>query len=373
MLKINLDIPGDPTSHEAYHCLNHSILKWSDERSFEPWQIWAIVYDLGIRLAGIQTKQVLEQSRRVWIIATDPRVNSFQEIDQHGEDSVGTWAINRQAKVGDLAMMYCVSPRSALVGVYRVLEDAHRDPFGGWNGIRAEIGEKLALPWIKIRELKSDSVMKDWRLVRSNFQGLLNHEVPQEYWDRIKQMVAAKDPAAGERLERLGAAATSIRQIKTSEDVWSEAEVEEKLIIPIMSQLGWTSGKTLVQQVPMQIKVGSGRPQKVRADFVGYKSDLTTDAIFVIEAKRKIRNKRELDSAQQQAESYAGHLRCPRYAVISPEGIWIYNLSFPGQSKPTIDIKLDPHDLGGAVQRLKSTLSFETCREYKQEIESRST
>ena len=102
----------------------------------------------------------------------------------------------------------------------------------------------------------------------------------------------------------------------------------------------------------MIVKVGSGRPQKVFADFVGYTGELTSEARMVVEAKRRIANTRELEYAAQQAESYAGRLRCPRYAVAAPEGIWVYELQFPGVSRLLTNCEMENQ----SVERLASGL-----------------
>lgn len=110
--------------------------------------------------------------------------------------------------------------------------------------------------------------------------------------------------------------------------------------IPVMESLGWKLDSTVGRQVPMRIKVGSGKSQFVLADFVGYSGALTSQALLVVEAKRKIGSTTELATAKEQAESYALKRRCGRFAVASPEGIWVYGLSFPGESRQLASIEI---------------------------------
>ena len=198
VLGIEFDDSKNLSEYEVWLNLSTAVSEWATERKFEPWQAWAAVYDLGPRLLESPPPYPVERDPRVWIIATNDAFDEFEQIDQHGTESVGAWAINKGAKRGDLALMYCVRPRSAIVSVYRVLEDAHRDPFGGWNGFRGEVGEKIGLPWITLADMRNDPVLSQWKLVRGNFQGLLKHEVPENVWDRIKEIAAAADSATGE-------------------------------------------------------------------------------------------------------------------------------------------------------------------------------
>jgi hypothetical protein len=349
-------------SFDVWLNISNAMFDFAETNNLDVWQSWATVYDLGPRLLPNPGPYPTDQPQRIWIVATNNSLGEFADIDAHGSENVGTWAINKNARRGDLALMYCVTPRSAIVSVYRVACDAHFDPFGGWNGYRAELTDKISIPWMRLAEMKTDPLLKDWGLIKCNFQGLLNHEVPSEVWQQLKVLVKVKDQAASERLEQYANAAEGVRMIKVSGETWNETEVEEKLIIPVLQALGWEIGKTLDRQVEMSIKVGSGKPRKVRADFVGYKSALGSDATFVLETKRHISNAAELKLAIEQAESYAGKLRCTRFAVGAPEGFWIFQLQFPGQSVQMAEITLDADIAHVDISKLKGLLGYELLR-----------
>ncbi|MEZ6058615.1 MAG: hypothetical protein R3C01_18090 [Planctomycetaceae bacterium] len=360
-LGIELQIDKEQNEYETWIAISDAIYDWSEHHGLEVWQAWAAVYDLGPRLVPPLAHYPQDHPPRVWVIATNDRTGEFEEIDKHGPENVGTWAINQSAKRGDLALMYCVTPRSSIVSVYRVLEDAHYDPFGGWNGFRAEVGEKIPIPWIHIKQMRDDTTLNEWKLVRGNFQGLLHYEVPEAAWRRIVELTTGNDAETGSRLSELGTAAFGVRDIKSASEKWSEKEVEDRFVIPLLERLGWRLNRTLVQQVEMQIKVGSGKPMKVRADFVGYSRELTSVPLIVVEAKRRIANVKELEYAVQQAESYAGRLRCPRFAVASPEGIWVYDLQFPGVSTRIAAFQLANEPVELLSERLRDFLGFSAC------------
>ncbi len=321
--------------------------------------MWAVVYDLGPRLLPKPPPFPSEPPPRVWVVATNDSHGEFEVIDADGPESIGAWAINQKARRGDLALMYCVSPRSAIVSVHRVIEDAHRDPFGGWNGYRAQISEKIPLPWIKFGEMKADPALNQWKLVKGNFQGLLHYEVPENVWRRLVEVIGDRDQAVHERLKQFREAGKGTREIKVREEQWTEKEVEDRFVIPVLQGLGWKLAVTLVQQVHMLIKVGSGRPKEVFADFVGYHGAFTSRALLVVEVKRRIASTKELQQAVEQAESYAGKLRCSRLAVVSPEGFWVYELRFPGQSTQLLALEVSSKEAAAVAAQLAEAIGYE--------------
>ena len=345
--------------------LCHAVGDFRVNYAMEPWQMWATVYDLGPRLLP-EPPPYPSQPNNIWIVATNDRLGEFAGIDAWDSSATGTWAINRHAKRGDLALMYCTTPRSAFVSVHRVLEDAHYDPFGGWNGYRAKIGEKLTIPWVTIREMKADPVIGAWKLTKGNFQGLLQLDMPQDVWRRLREIIAEKSPETASLLAQFADAGAPVRATKVEGELWSETEVEDRLLLPLLEKLGWQPGVTLQRQVEMAIKVGSGRPQTVRADIVGYAGAFTSVALLLVEAKRKVRSAAELTKARDQAESYAGKLRCARFAVAAPEGFWIYELRFPGQSHELAVISFDGDISEKTLEQLRSHIGFDVLRRAEQ-------
>jgi hypothetical protein len=272
----------------------------------------------------------------VWLTAAGEE--SFEAIDSHQSTDQETWSANPKAKYGDFVLMYCKAPRSAIVGIYRCMADAYRDPLNpSWTGVWTEIGEKLALPYITFAEMRSDPVLKDWAMVKMQFQGLMKHAVPEQYWLRLQELVAQKNSATGAMLKTYAAAAEGVRVLPSSPGEVTEKEFEDSILIPLLTRIGWTIGRSLDRQVEMPIKIGSGRPIIARADFVGYRGPLGSDVQLIIESKRSIRNSADLEQAMLQAESYAGKLRCTRFAVAAPQGIWVYEMSFPSQSRALMD------------------------------------
>ena len=81
----------------------------------------------------------------------------------------------------------------------------------------------------------------------------------------------------------------------------------------------------------------------------------------MLESKRRIRSDEELRTAIEQCESYAGKLRCTRFAVAAPEGLWIYTLNFPGQSSQLAYLLLSGErsfQVGGGLVPIRITLQL---------------
>jgi|GEM_PF-5587056 len=362
-LQIDVALDRNLMEVEVWRGLSFAIEQFRTKHDLEYWQMWGLVYDFVPRLT-FKHEPYPDRTPRVWIVATNSAPGQFEEIDAHGPENVGGWAINPKARRGDVAIMYCTTPRSAFTSVYRCESDAYYDPFGGWNNYRAEISDRIAIPWIRISEMKADPVLGQWRLVNSNLQGLLKHEVPGDVWKRVIEIVSSRDETAGEQLAQYGSAAEGVRSIKVADERMSETEFESRLAIPLLcDHLGWTLEETLKRQVEMQIKAGSGRPKRCFADFVGYQSANSSRATLVIESKRRIRTNADLETAKLQAESYAGRARCDRFAVASPEGLWIYELRFPGDSTLLASIQFRRTVAAEDLQRLNDLIGYKSLRE----------
>lgn len=316
--------------------ISDAILAFTEQHKLEYWQTWALINDLGPRLLPEDSPFPTDLGPRVWLAAAGPE--NFDEVDSHTSTDRVIWSANEKAKYGDLVLMYCTAPRSSLVAIYRCMTDAYRDPLNrDWTGVWAEIGEKLPIPPLTFREMREDSVLRNWGMVKMQFQGLMKHAVPHDSWSRLLELIEERDAEAGARVRAYAGSATGVRQLTFAPGEVSEQAFEDSTLIPLLGRLGWKLGRDLERQVEMAIKIGSGRPILARADVVGYRSTLGSEVEIVIESKRSIRNSAELEQAMLQAESYAGKLRCTRFAVAAPQGIWVYEMSFPSQSRSLTD------------------------------------
>ncbi|MBL4877082.1 MAG: type I restriction enzyme HsdR N-terminal domain-containing protein, partial [Cohaesibacteraceae bacterium] len=106
----------------------------------------------------------------------------------------------------------------------------------------------------------------------------------------------------------------------------TEAEVETRLVLPLLEALGYDRGLDIASKKSVSFHQGRkprGRPNE--ADFVLYNgSDRSNYAsLMVVEAKRP---KEKLEYGQEQAESYAFALRAPIYLLINGLALEIWQL-----------------------------------------------
>jgi len=340
--------------------ISGAVAEFNKRNGWEPWQTWAMVYDLGPRLLPDPAPYPTDAPPKVWVISANKPSGDFEECDGHLNSEVYSWCINSKAKRGDIALMYHLAPRSAIVGLYRCYSDAYADPLrpSWWTGGRGELTDRIAIPWITMKEMKQDPILKDWGLVKRNFVGMLQLEVLPDAWNRIKELVASKDPDVGRFLDRYATSAGGVHSIAAIGEDISEEAVEDTLVLPLLQALGWDIRVNLSRQHEMDIKIGSGKPKRVRADFVGFRDALGSEALMVVETKCGIRNDTELTSAVEQCESYAGKLRCPRFAVAAPEGLWIYQMNFPGNSIQLAHVPLQRQVSPITMQKIMPLLGF---------------
>jgi hypothetical protein len=342
-----------------------AVAAFNRKYGWKPWQTWTMVYDFGPRILPEPPPYSTESPPKVWIISANEAGGDFEESERHTNSEVHDWCINLKAKRGDIALMYHLAPRSAFVRVYRCFSDAYVDPLRGsdtWTGGCVEITDSIAIPWITLKEMKQDPVLRAWGLTKRNFVGMLQSEVPPDAWNRIMELVTEKDGDVGEFLHRYAASAEGVHSIAAVGEDTSEKEVEDSLVLPLLEALGWDTKENLTRQFEMDIKIGSGKPKRVRADFVGFRDALGSEALMVIETKYRIRSDSELSSAVEQCESYAGKLRCPRFAVAAPEGLWIYQMNFPGYSILLAQHALQRQVSPMTMQKIRPLLEFNALR-----------
>lgn len=350
---INPETSLDESVLENAWSISDAILDFTKQHKLEPWQTWALIHDLGPRLLPSDPPFPIDPAPRIWISAAGP--DDFEAVDSHASTARAVWSANEKAQYGDLILMYCKAPRSSIVAIYRCMTDAYTDPLDrSWTGVWAEIGEKLVIPPLTFQEMRSDPMLSEWAMIKMQFQGLMKHAVPNDVWLRLVELVERKDAEAASRIRAYAGSAQGVRHLISAPGEVSEQVFEDSTLIPLLARLGWRLGNNLERQVEMSMKVGSGRPVLARADLVGYKGALGSAVEIVVESKRSIRTTVELEQAMLQAESYAGKLRCTRFAVAAPQGIWAFELSFPSQSRALNDQPIPLEE--GSIGRLQELL-----------------
>jgi hypothetical protein len=178
--------------------LGDAVDEYRVRNELEHWQVWALVYHLVQSAPEAETDE-LTLTPLVWCVAAGP--DNFATVEGHAPASRDTWSVPERARRGDLLLMYCLMPRSEVVAAYRCDTDAYPDPFEQYyGGVWAEITGKVGFAPITLAEMRKDPVLKEWSLVRMNFRGMMKTPVPEQMWQRLRELIAARDPEAARRL-----------------------------------------------------------------------------------------------------------------------------------------------------------------------------
>lgn len=182
------------------------------------------------------------------------------------------------------------------------------DPFF-WYYRTTYIGSPEKIDRIPLDEIKEDEIFGKMSIVTKNMQGVNGVELMPSEYNHIVEL-SGKDVPRLEYVMEVG-----------NEDYPNEKAVEDKLIKPLLKKLGYKEGE-YVQQ--MYVEFGNHNHDLIPDFVLNPKSRAGHYSGYaVIEAKRSIKNKKELDEAKKQARSYAKMLGAKYMAVASLEGIKI--------------------------------------------------
>ena len=133
-----------------------------------------------------------------WIFKQEPTCYSFSDLQRDGRtlwDGVGNPLARknlRQIKRGDLIFFYHTGKEKAVVGVMRAAADARDAPTPDDPKavvVEVEAAKPLARP-VTLAEMKADSVLADWDLVR--LPRLSVARATDRQWRRVEELSAAE-------------------------------------------------------------------------------------------------------------------------------------------------------------------------------------
>ena len=231
--------------------------------------------------------------------------------DQLAEDDpekVSYWQCNPDTRAGDMIVMYLRTPISSISSVWRSLSVGFIDPFFYYYRCTF-IGRPIKIPRISIDEIKKDTILGKMPIVAGNMQGINGVELkPSEYNYIIEK-------------SRMDIIKLEYSAAKNEGSYANEREVEEKLIKPILSRLGYSETEYVRQ---MYIVIGNHNHALI-PDFVIYpvSSGGHYSGYAIIEAKRSIKNEKALNEAKLQARSYAKLLGAKYSIIASQEKLWV--------------------------------------------------
>lgn len=327
---IGVDIPPIPstsTNHRDfsiyYFDICTSINKFQENNGMTDAEACACIYDFATMLTdGKKQMEKLElpSPTNVWL--TGASGIDFEFLDAVGncaeqDAKPQLWACNERTRRGDIIVMYCLSPRSYIHSVWRADNSGVFSPFDYYH-CRTAVCDGIKTPHVTLKDLKADHYFSQLPIVRKNLQGIKGWELSAQDYSELLRIIREKggDDYVIPRLFDGGC--YDFGEIKVEKDV------EEKILIPALSRLGYEDGDW-VRQLPLK----SGRNGRSIPDFVffPYGKRHFENAPLVIEAKFDMSSMVEFRNAFGQALSYARMLRSSLMAICDKERIIVYEVS----------------------------------------------
>jgi len=294
--------------------VNRSLQEFRNAQGLSTKELNAFLYDFAPRYLAVEEDDELPLPQRAWfVMAGVGTQEDFYFLDSATPTSRSYWRGHRDARRGDIAVVWCASPRAHLHSIWRILDDGFDDPFAHWYSL-IKIGRPLRLPPIRLADLKSQPVLAASPMVRARFQGCAGQYFRDVDYQALLDLLASRgvDVASLPRITRAG------------EDqeltLMNERDVEIHLIEPFLRSLGYVESDWT-----RQLRLRMGRGDRVFPDYViGAKLEVGEErGRLVIESKYRISTQKELREAWIQGRSYALRLEAEWLVLAALEGIWL--------------------------------------------------
>lgn len=282
--------------------------RFRKENELSPDELSAFMYDYAPNVIGIEEKSKMPQPSAAWFIG-----GLIEGYSTHW--TTGFWQSNMDTKRGDILIHYETSPVSAITCLWIAQTDGVIDPFFHYYN-NTYIGDRIVIPNISLKELKTDTYFSNHPLVRKNFQGVNGWPVTGKDYAELVRMIEAK-----------GFDTSVLPQIHTPSlpegiVIKEEKDVEKKLLEPLLNEMGWYEHKDYIRQLPIH----AGRGHRIFPDYALHYNNKPEEekAKVLIEAKYHMKNNHEVESAFLQAFSYAKLLLSSVIILCDKECILVY-------------------------------------------------
>lgn len=310
-----------------YFELCQSLYQFRIDHNLDEYDLPAFLYGFAINIIKrYDISEELPKPRNAYFVGAgkkDGTVDAsgdFNYLDTASTHSISFWNGNIETQIGDIIVMYCLHPRSYVHSIWRAVTPGSVDPFFHFYK-NLYIGKPIFVQNITLAEIKNDSFLSEFSLVKANMQGINGRNIPKKYYDRLLQILEDKgqDISILPKLED---------QLIEAKEVKNERDVEIMLLEPLLLSLGYKQTDWV-----RQMKLRMGRSDKVYPDYVihPYTERNNESCYWVWEAKYTIHSHKQLQEDFGQAKSYALRLQSSGLGLVSKEGVWL--------STPDYDIK----------------------------------
>ena len=298
------------TWHYAEICKALRVFRHENELS--PSELSAFLYDFAPRYVGGVESYIIEdlpKPRSAYFIGGGG--DNSDAVAEDDPREIQFWQSNPGTRAGDMIVLYLRTPISAVSSVWRSMSVGFIDPFFYYYRC-TYIGKPRKVRRLGIKQLKSDHILGKMPIVLRNMQGVNGVELMPSEYNRIVNLTEGDFPL----LESVMDSGASTFE--------NEKAVEEKLIKPLIERLGYSEAD-YVQQ--LYIEIGNHNHALI-PDFVLYpvSSQGHYSGFTVIEAKRSISGKKQLEETKTQVRSYAKLLGVSYAAIASKEKVWIMSV-----------------------------------------------
>lgn len=261
-----------------------------------------------------------EYPGQAWIL-----VGNYGESEKDME--YGFWQANELTEKGDILLFYEKSPVKALNSVWIAQQNGVVDPFFHYYS-NTYIGGKISIPAeqaVKFEDFKNSEYFKSrdkkGNFVSKNFQDCSGWAVTSDDYKEIKRMLESKgfDTSVLPSLYE----PTKIGDVT----IELEKDVSEKLLIPLLEQMGWKNGMDFKGEVEFNAGRGkTGYSSDKRPDFCLHIVEKNDDieVKVAIEVKKFMKNSKEIHENFVQGRSYAKWGAAPTLVLCDMKQIRVY-------------------------------------------------
>ena len=286
-----------------------------ESMQWSPAELCAFLYDFAPKsIGGLNWLwKHLPEPRAVFVSGSSPTEPALAQT-KNTKDVV-CWQGHPDAQPGDIILLYHWAPESRFSSVWRAVAPGFIDPFFIFYRC-VYIGAAIPIEGPTFQTLKADPVWNKHSLVKTRMLRMDGQQImPSEYMyfvDMLRQ--------TGNDVSKLPVFDMCFKKNISSLEIETERDVEMYLLEPLLERLGWKKNQ-YVRQMPLRM----GRGHLVYPDYVilpkftpGYER-----AYWIIEAKKSIPTKKQLQTDCAQAVSYALRLNASGFMLVAKEGVWI--------------------------------------------------
>jgi hypothetical protein len=317
---LEIDLPNIPSRYDKkslvmyYYDICESLNTFSKEYDLSAEELSSCVYDFATMLQNdSEIKKILPEPTNVWFTgaSNSDYKSTFQNLTP---ETVKSWACNEATKKGDIIVIYCLSPQSYIHSIWRANSDGVVNPFSYYYS-RATVTNPIKIPQITYAELKNDQYWSNVPIVRKNLQGINGIQLTVKDYNELLRLISSKGFNTS-LLPKLYSP-----DIEIYDNLILEKDVEEKLLIPLLLELGYTN-----EDWKRQLSQKAGRGLKAIPDFVFFPKGEKhfQNAPFVLEVKFHMNSSNERMNAFNQVLSYCKMMSAELLGLCDKERLFVY-------------------------------------------------